>query len=217
MSNPANLVLSISSLLRLISIPVALWLASRFEPRVGALLQGEGTSRLGTIPRTVIWLALGAVFAIPLFDLVTLLHQFVELFAPASWGLANGTFTAFWGAASPRVFDALSAGTTLVFYTVASLILWRSFGEQPSSSLAHLAPASADRILLALAFAGLVNLIVSSILVGVVFVQLPTAAQPLGFGVGVVGFVAAWLVGLLLVLAMVLWMHMHFQPTDAEA
>jgi len=46
------------------------------------------------------------------------------------------------------------------------------------------------------------------------FVQLPTAVSPLGLGVA--GFIVAWMVGLLLVLALVLWMHMHVQPDEAE-
>jgi hypothetical protein len=113
MSNPSNLLLSSVSLLRLVSILVAIWLAARFEPQVASLLQGEGSSPPGAIPRTLMWLGLGAVFAIPLFDLVALLQQFVELAAPASWGLVDGMVTTFWGAASPRVYDALSAGTTI--------------------------------------------------------------------------------------------------------
>jgi uncharacterized membrane protein required for colicin V production len=214
MSDPADLVLMSVSLSRLISILVAVWLASRFEPRLAALLHGEAASPPGAVPRTLIWLGLGSIFAITLFDLIGLLQMLVELVAPASWGLADGTVPTFWGSAPPRVYDALSAGTTLAVYPAACLLLWRPFREQPSPSLAHLAPSGADRILLSLACAGLINLIVTAIVVSVVFVQLPTTFR--APAAGAAGFVAAWLIGLLLVLALVLWMHLHVQQDDAE-
>ncbi len=214
MSNPANLVLVSTSLLRIVSILIALWLASRFEPRIASIFQGGQPGLLGAVPRTLIWLALGSIFAVTLFDLIALVQLFVELVALASWGLADGTVTTFWGSAPPRVFDALSGGTTLAVYAVASLLLWRSFREQPSSSLALVAPSVADRILLTLACAGLVNFIVSAVVVRVVFVQLQAAIGSLG--IGVAGFIGAWLIGLLLMLALVLWMHLHVQPDDAE-
>jgi hypothetical protein len=79
MSNRADLLLSTVSLLPLVSILLAVWLASWFEPRIAALLQGEATSPVGAVGRTLMWLALGAVFAVPLFDLVGPLHKLVEL------------------------------------------------------------------------------------------------------------------------------------------
>lgn len=214
MTDLANLVLASTSLLRLLSILIALWLTSRCEPRVASLLQGEGTGRPVAAVRTLIWLALGAVLAIPLFDLVTLLQQFVELIAPARWGMADGMVTTFWGAASPRVFDALSAGTTIAVYAGSYVLIGGSVRTQGSSALGQIAPSTFDRTLLTLALAGLVNLIVTSIVVGVVFVQLPTALRPLESGTP--GLVVAWFIGLLLVLALVLWMNMRVQPDDAD-
>jgi hypothetical protein len=212
MSNPSNLLLSSVSLLRLASILFALWLASRFEPRVAALVQGEDASPPGAGLRTLIWLAIGSIFAIPLFDLVTVLHEVVELYAPATWGLADGTMTTLWGAASPRVFDALSAGTTIAVYAVASRLLWRSFRGEPLGAIDRIARSAFDRILLTLALAGLVNLIVTSLVVGVVFVQWPTAVGPLGLGA--FGLIVPWFVGLLLALALALWINMRVQPDD---
>jgi hypothetical protein len=74
--------------------------------------------------------------------------------------------------------------------------------------------AALDRTLLTLTLAGLINLIVTAIVVGVVFVQLPTTIGPLGLGPA--GLVVPWFVGLLLVLALVLWMNMRLQPDDDE-
>jgi hypothetical protein len=75
MSNPSNLLLSIVLLLRLVSILLAPWLSARFEPRVAALLQGGEGNPIGAVPRTLIWLALGAIFAISLFDLLARLDR----------------------------------------------------------------------------------------------------------------------------------------------
>jgi len=72
-----------------------------------------------------------------------------------------------------------------------------------------LAPYTDDRILLTLASAGVVNLIVGSIVAGVVFIQLPTTVRP-------AGFVGVWLIGLLLVLALVLSLHLYSQRDNAE-
>ena len=49
---------------------------------------------------------------------------------------------------------------------------------------------------------------------GVVFIELPTAVSPLGLGGA--GFVAAWLIGLLLALALALWIHLRVQQDSAE-
>ena len=214
MSNPANLVLVSTSLLRLVSILVGLWLASRFEPRIASLLQGDGTRPPGPVPRTLLWLALGSIFAIPLFDLIGLLQMLVELIAPASWGLADGSVATFWGSAPPRLFDALSGGTTLAVYAGAYSLLWRHLRDRFSPILSALARSTADRILLSLASAGLINLMVTTIVVSVVFVQLRTAARPPAAGTA--GFVIAWLIGLLLVLALALWMQLRVQANGAE-
>jgi hypothetical protein len=88
----------------------------------------------------------------------------------------------------------------------------RSIRYQPSAEVERVAPSAFDRILLALALGGLVNLIVTAFVVSVVFIQLPTAVGPLGLGV--IGFVVPWFVGLLLALALVLWMNMRVQPDD---
>jgi len=215
MSDPANLVLVLTSLLRFVSIFIALWLAFRSELRVAALLQGERASPPGAAFRSLIWLGLGAVFAMPLFDLVSLIQQSVELVAPRSWGLAVGGIPTFWGTVPPRVFDALSGGTTLAVYAITSSLLWRHFRDPSLPIFSAVAPSPANRILLTLATAGIIHLIVTTIVVSLVFVQLPTAVSPLAAGVA--GFVGAWLIGLLLVLALVLWMHLQLQPDDAKA
>jgi len=214
MSNPASLVLATSSLLRLVSILIAVWLASRFEPRIASIFQGGQPGSLGPVPRTLLWLGLGSIFAIPLFDLIGLLQMLVELIAPARWGLADGSVATFWGSAPPRLFDALSGGTTLAVYAGAYSLLWRHLRDRFSPILSALARSTADRILLSLASAGLINLMVTTIVVGVVFLQLPTAVSPLA--IGVAGFVGAWLIVLLLVLALVLWMHLRVRANGAE-
>ena len=61
---------------------------------------------------------------------------------------------------------------------------------------------------------GLVNLILSTIVVSVVFVQLPTAVGPLD--VGAAGFVGAWLIVLLLVLGLALWMRLYVMKDELE-
>ncbi|HLA82976.1 MAG TPA: hypothetical protein VJP78_15380, partial [Thermoleophilia bacterium] len=93
-------------------------------------------------------------------------------------------------------------------------LLWRHLRDRFSPILSALARSTADRILLSLASAGLINLMVTTIVVSVVFVQLRTAARPPAAGTA--GFVIAWLIGLLLVLALALWMQLRVQANGAE-
>lgn len=93
--------------------------------------------------------------------------------------------------------------------------LLRHLRGQPSPILSALAPSNADRILLALASAGLINLIVGSIVTGVVFIQLPTAMRPPAAGAA--GFVGAWLIGVLPALALGLWLHLRAHRGGAES
>ncbi|HLA82974.1 MAG TPA: hypothetical protein VJP78_15370, partial [Thermoleophilia bacterium] len=63
--------------MRLVSILIAVWLATRFEPRIASIFQGGQPGSLPPVPRTLLWLALGTIFAIPLFDLIGLIQTLI--------------------------------------------------------------------------------------------------------------------------------------------
>jgi hypothetical protein len=193
MSSSGDLLIAAFSLARIIAVLVALWLALRYEPRVASFLKGIQAPSPSLAARAVIWFALGAILAIPLVDLVGFIRMLVEITSPESWGLFNGTVSTFWGSAPNRVFNVLSGATTLAIYAAASHFVWRHLSSQRAPHLAALASSKIDRILITASLAGLVNFIVISILVGVVFVQLPFSVSPLG--VGAIGLVAGWLLG----------------------
>jgi len=196
MSFTGGLVPEFFSLLQIAVVLIALWMALRFEQRVASLLQVETGRPLSKGIRTITWLSLGSILTLPLFDFVAFARELLEIISPATFGLAQGTVTTTWGNASAPVFDVLSVATTLAIYTTVWLLLWPHLRDRAPSFLASLAPSKVDRRLLTFSAAGLVNLMATSTVVGVVFVQLP-----LGIGQsrpGAPGLVVGWLLGLLL-------------------
>jgi len=194
MPDSGDLLVASFSVLRIAAVLLALSLALRYEPRIAPILGGIQVPALSQAARTLIWFALGGILAIPLVDLVGIIQMLVEISSPVSWGLFEGTVSTFWGSAPNRVFDILSLATTLSVYALASLLLYRRLSIQRSPHLAAPATSTGERILITASLAGLVNLIVMSILVGVVFVQLPFSIRPLGAGAE--GLIAGWLLGL---------------------
>jgi hypothetical protein len=197
MPNSGGLLVVTFSLARIIAAFVALWLAVRYESRIDSYLTEIQASARSKAARVVIWFAMGALLAIPLFDLVEFVHAVARTASPGSWAL-GGNISTSWGNAPGWVFDLLSGLTTLAIYLVTAFLLWPQLNIQRLPSLAALAPARGDRILITASIAGMVNLIVLSVSVGVVSIQLPFSIRPPGNGP--LGLVAAWLVGLALVL-----------------
>jgi hypothetical protein len=214
MSALADLVTASFSLLRIAALLLALWLAFRFESRIAHILNGQHLTSPSRLPRTSVWLALGAIFSIPMFDLTGLLRMLVEIISPSSWGLTYGAVPTFWGSAPSRVFDALSIGTTLVVYAAVSFPLWRYFRDDPLPAFHTLARSRADRILVIAASAGLVNLIVRSVVLEVVLIELPVAIRPIEKGIP--GFAGAWLLGMLLALVLSQLFRLRTAASDAQ-
>ena len=200
MSNLADPVTASFSLLRIAALLLAFWFAFRFESRIAHTKKSQSSTPQSRPPRRIVWLALAAIFSIALFDLSGVLRMLLELSSPISWGLAYGAVPTFWGNAPIRVFDALSIGTTLVIYAAISIPLWRYLRDEPLSAFHALAQSRADRVLLIAAFAGLVNLIMRSIVLEVVLIEVPAAIRPIEKGIP--GFAGAWLLGILLALAL---------------
>jgi hypothetical protein len=206
---PASVILALFSWAHILALLAALWLAFRFEPRVTSVLYPQQSSSLTWPIRTIVWALSASLFGVFFSDCLGLTHTLLGIISPPSWGLAEGAVSTIWGSAPPRLFDALSAATTLAIYTAASVVLWRSLGDRPSSILATLAESSAERLLLVFACAGLVNLILGSLIEEVVFVQLPS---PIGaLAAGVPGFAGGWLLGVLLVLVSVALFGLRLQ------
>jgi hypothetical protein len=214
MLNSGDLVAGIFSLARIAAVLLALWLAFRYVPRVLAILEHNQETSQSHAARAVIWFALGALVAIPLTDVVGFIRTLVEIVSPATWGLLNGTVSTSWGSLANRVFVALSGGTTFAIYAGTSVLLWRRLGVQASPNLNAFAQSKMDRILITGSIAGLVNLVVISILVGAMFVRLPFSAAPLELGTP--RLVAAWLLALVLVVVVAGAFNLRAQPSLHE-
>jgi len=214
MSSPADLLVASFSFFRILALLTALCLAFRFEPRIAGILKGRDSTSPDALPRTVVWLALSSVFSIFLFDLTALLRLLVEVVSPTSWGLAYGMVPTFWGSAATRVFDGLSIFTTLGTYVAVSFPLWRRLREELPPAFHPLAPSRADRVLVLAAIAGLVNLIVRSIVLQVVLIELPATVRPIEKGS--LGLAGAWMLGMLITLALSQLFRFRTAASDAR-
>jgi hypothetical protein len=214
MSNPADSVASSFAFLRIAALLFALWLASRFEPRIWYLTNGRHSMSTHAGPRTIAWLVLGSISSLFLFDLTGLLHLLVEVISPVAWGLAYGMVPTFWGSVTTRLFDGFSIATTLAVYAAVFVSLRGWLREESPPALRTLAQSGADRILVMAAISGLVSLIVRSIVLQVVLIELPGAVTPIDQGG--IGPVVAWLVGMLFALAFVQWFRFRSAASDAR-
>jgi hypothetical protein len=203
------------SLLRLLAPVPALWIAARFEPRISEAIKHWQQRPLSRAFRLTLWLAIGYLFTAPLLEAIGLAQDVAGALSRDNWGPGDGGFNTFWGTPPVGWFYVLTAAEVVAVFALVFALGWRYLRAPIADSLAVSTMHIIDRIFILLACGGLVTGMVRSVVIGVVLLQGPPAISP--WSRGIIGFLGAWLLGLLLFSALVAWLNMRLPETRSEA
>jgi hypothetical protein len=186
--------ISYSGLVNLFLVFIAFWVAGRIISRNLFAIPIPAASR-----RPLQWMVLFAIagfLTLPLIDLLRFLRSLLTILTPAI-ATTTGEVATLWGNVPWLVYDALMELTALFVYTFTLVTGRKWISEQAKVSKA-LRLSSFERGLILFAIAGLINFVVRNVLLSVTLSQGPQVSGQLG--VGVAGFLAGWLLGILLLL-----------------
>jgi hypothetical protein len=189
--NPDTLGL-LSNVLNIALVLFALWIAGRIVLRNLSLLQNNVAS--GRPIQLAIWLALGGLFTIPLFDLLRIFHLFDVWLMPS---FEAGEFVTLWGSVPWFVYDACIGLTMLIIYGNTLKMGWKPLFKRDPPILESIQINSFERVFILCTIAGLANNIVLTVLYSIIWSQSPLEIE--GIGKGIAGFFAGWLTSLLIV------------------
>ena len=203
------------SLLRLLAPVPALWMAARFEPRVSEAINHWRERPLSRPLRLSLWLAVGYLFMLPLLEALRLAQDVAGALSRENWGPGGGGFNTFWGTAPAGWFYALTAAEVVAVFALVFALGWRYLRAPAADSLAVSTTSIIDRTFILLACGGLVTGMVRSVVIEVLLIQVPAGISPRSHGV--LGFLGAWLLGVVLLAALVAWLNMRLPETRSEA
>jgi len=205
MSAADELVISIRSILVPLALIPGLWIAGRIVRRASPWLAPPGAlpGSLGWLPPLVLWLALGALFATPVIDIVDLLSSFFLTFAP--WSIVPG-FSILWGAVPYSLHIILTSLLLLASYALgiwAGTALLRAFRGRlfPQSP-----PSAIEKAFILLAIGSLASNFTNILVSGILGVQV-FALYGILYNIGLygrAGYAAGWAVAMLTLILVVL-------------
>ncbi len=168
----------------------ALWTAGRIILRNLSFIQNKiSTSRAIQL---LIWLALGEIFILVLLDLLGLIQLVTSLYTDTT-----GEAYTLWGSVPSLVHNLSTVFTELLIYSATLMICWKPLFRRVPPILEAIQLNSYERVFSMLAIATLVNHVIRFIIDSIIWQQTPLEVE--GLGKGISGFIAGWLVGLLLV------------------
>lgn len=178
-----------------VSVLVGLWIAARWLPDVRALLArlGAGSFVSNRVGQVIIWVALGVLFGGPLSDLLGVLGAAAQFVL----GPSAGFMSTVWGTAPFTVFSAFSTLMTLAVYVAVVWTGYRLWPEETAAEGAASNPLALEEWFVLLAAASLVNRFVQAIVLGIIWLPVPSSAER-GM-LASVGFSGGWLLGLAIV------------------
>ena len=168
----------------------ALWTAGRIILRNLSFIQNKiSTSRAIQL---LLWLALGEIFILVLLDLLGLIQLVTSLYTDTT-----GEAYTLWGSVPSLVHNLSTVFTELLIYGATLMICWKPLFRRVPPIPEAIQLNSYERVFSMLAIATLVNHVIRFIIDSIIWQQTPLEVE--GLGKGISGFIAGWLVGLLLV------------------
>ncbi len=189
------LIYSILSFLAILSIPVGLWIASKFLPECITWMGSKVNEDLFARPKVkiVLWLVLGGLFTLPLLDLIKWLVNLVNImFIPVG---QSGMFTTFLGPIPSKVYFGFMLVLMLVLYGV---VFW--FASNYLSIPGQL--NQVQRIFVVLIIASLFYRGVSNILIYIFSLQFPPNFSLPNYGL--TGFISEVVGGIVILILFLL-------------
>lgn len=173
------------SILALLSVIVGLWVAGRLLPTVMVWLKSKYPNRLlsSQFSRITLWIALGALFTLPLLDLISWLRNLISvLLIPQS----GGAFSTMFGTVSPQIYLLFPL---LLMTAIYIIILYYGNDFLSKSRQFH----QIERFFIVLTIASLVYRGINTIFAQVLSFQLPLINIQQNYGA--IGYLLEVLVG----------------------
>ena len=167
----------------------ALWVAGRIVLRNLSIIQNKISPSRAI--QLLIWLALGEILILSFLDFIGLIQLFTTLSSEA------GEAYTLWGRVPPLIYDLFVGFTTLFIYGFTMILGWEPLIKRVPPILESIQLNSFEKVLGLLVIAGLVNHVVRFVVSSVIWQQTPLEVQ--GLEKGITGFIAGWLVGLLII------------------
>jgi hypothetical protein len=186
----------------LLAILIALAAASRLVASVGGnpLIRSVPIPG-GRVAGGVLWLALGALFAMPLLDLLGFLRSLADISTRALWNPEINPAATPWGTAPWGLYLLLANLLLLAAYITTFACLWAPLNRRTHPGNHGRLPRWATAYMVAVVASLLYRLLQATVL-RVVWLQLPTTLPSASRGV--IGFSIGWVLGLLFLLFVIL-------------
>jgi hypothetical protein len=152
--------------------------------------------------RILCLLALAGVLVLPLLDALSVVRSVAEIASPGNWRMP-GQVQGMWGTTTLAVYDILATALVVATYAVTFVAAQRGGFVQKIASLFPLANHRSLPLLATLAIASLAASTVKTIVLQVVWLQVPLPGSPSERGA--VGFVGAWILGLMALSLLLIW------------
>ena len=194
---------------------LGLGIAARWRADVNAWLEqiGAGSFASNRAGQLIVWIALGVLFGDPLADLLGTLAVVIRLWLGPAANI--GSMSTVWGTESFAVYSVIGVLMTLVVYVLVVGVGYRLWPAAANGQGEANTTLALEEWFVLFAAADLVNRFVRGIIQSLIWLPVPNSVE-MG-RLSSVGFLGAWLLGLVVVAVILLVLLNSIRKTPVGA